>query len=361
MWMSLPFEKCIQKVKTPFKLPKKEYLKQGRYPVVSQEAALISGYHDDAKHLFNVDQPVVIFGDHTQVLKYIDFSFVMGADGVKILKPISDIDAKFFYYTLAALMPKGKGYARHYKLLKELYISFPPLAEQQRIVAKLDAAFEEIDRVIHSSVRSRNQLAALSRSKVKEIFAELENKSPMRPIADICEAIFAGGDAPKDSLSDTKVGKFQVPIYANAVKKKGLYGYTERARVHKPSVTVAGRGSGTGYTEIRYEPFLPIVRLIVLTPDISKVTVEFLKHAIVSLEVLSSGAAIPQLTVPMMKNYEIPVPHLDEQRAIIEKLNSLQSYVEDCTATYKTKLESLASLKSAILAQELNSSHSDAA
>ena len=115
MWMSLPFEKCVQKVKTPFKLPKKEYLEQGRYPVVSQEAALISGYHDDANHLFNVGQPVVIFGDHTQVLKFIDFSFVMGADGVKILKPINDIDAKYFYYALTTLMPKGKGYARHYK------------------------------------------------------------------------------------------------------------------------------------------------------------------------------------------------------------------------------------------------------
>ena len=125
MWRTLPFEKCLQKVKAPFKLPKKDYREVGLFPVVSQEAALISGYHDDANHLFNVDEPVVIFGDHTQVLKYVDFSFVMGADGVKILKPINDIDAKYFYYALKTLMPKGTGYARHYKLLKELTISYP--------------------------------------------------------------------------------------------------------------------------------------------------------------------------------------------------------------------------------------------
>lgn len=242
------------------------------------------------------------------------------------------------------------------KEFKDIEISIPSLAEQQRIVAKLDAVFAKIDSAIHTSLRSRNKLKVLSFRKAKKIFGVLQDKEPMHPIGDVCEAVFAGGDAPKDSLSDVKEGKFQVPIYANAMKNKGLYGYTEFARVHKPSVTVAGRGSGTGYTEIRYEPFLPIVRLIVLTPDESDITVEFLKHAIVNLEVLSTGSAIPQLTVPMIKSYEIPVPRLNEQQAITEKLDSMQEYVEACIAIYTEKLKLLASLKSAILVKELHPS-----
>jgi restriction endonuclease S subunit len=161
MWETTPFEKCLEKTKVPHKLPKKEYLKSGTFPVVSQEATLISGYHNEQVHVFNVSKPVTIFGDHTQVLKYVDFDFVVGADGVKILLPIEEIDTKYFYYLLQALMPKGNGYARHYKLLKQLNISYPPLAEQQCIVAKLDTAFAEIDNAKQAIQRAKENHAAL--------------------------------------------------------------------------------------------------------------------------------------------------------------------------------------------------------
>ena len=159
---------------------------------MSQEAALISGYHDDANHLFNVDEPVVIFGDHTQVLKYVDFSFVMGADGVKILKPINDIDAKYFYYALKTLMPKGTGYARHYKLLKELTISYPPLAEQQRIVAKLDAAFAEIDRAIDTIEATQAQVNSLELGVIKATFDRFSEKLEYVPLEELCTKITDG-------------------------------------------------------------------------------------------------------------------------------------------------------------------------
>lgn len=156
-WETRTFEECLQAVKTPFKLQKKQYKTEGRFPVVSQEAALVNGFHDDESHVFIVDSPVVIFGDHTQVLKYIDFSFVMGADGVKIFKPIKEINPKFFYYSLQTLMPSGTGYARHYKLLKKLSLTFPSLEEQERIVSKLDAVFEEV-RELESNFEKRREL-----------------------------------------------------------------------------------------------------------------------------------------------------------------------------------------------------------
>ena len=64
-----------------------------------------------------------IWGPHSS-FEDVDFDFVVGADGVKILLPIEGIDTKYFYYLLQALMPKG-GYARHYRLLKELIYLFP--------------------------------------------------------------------------------------------------------------------------------------------------------------------------------------------------------------------------------------------
>jgi len=167
MWKAIPFVECIERTKIGFKLPKKDYAQAGAYPVVSQEAVLISGYHDNADHVFEVNNPVVVFGDHTQVLKYVDFDFVVGADGVKILKPVDGIDAKFLYYHLLISMPEGKGYSRHYRLLKELTLFIPPLAEQQRIVAKLDAAFAEIDRAICVTGQSLQESVKLVESSLE--------------------------------------------------------------------------------------------------------------------------------------------------------------------------------------------------
>jgi type I restriction enzyme, S subunit len=106
-----------------------------------QEAEFINGYWDDEADVFKVSTPVVLFGDHTQVLKFVDFDFVLGADGVKILRPRSFLNPKFFYYQLQAAELPSLGYARHYRLLKELEMRVPQLSEQQRIVGLLDEEF----------------------------------------------------------------------------------------------------------------------------------------------------------------------------------------------------------------------------
>ena len=72
-------------------------------------------------------------------MKYVDFDFVLGADGVKILKPIEEINSKYFYYFIKNNKTKNLGYARHYRLLKEIAIPIAPQKEQRAIVAKLDS------------------------------------------------------------------------------------------------------------------------------------------------------------------------------------------------------------------------------
>ena len=85
-WGIRPFEKCIEKVKYTTKIATCDYSTMGAYPVVSQEEEYISGYWNNAEDVFKVSKPVVIFGDHTRVLKYVDFDFVLGADGVHSCK-----------------------------------------------------------------------------------------------------------------------------------------------------------------------------------------------------------------------------------------------------------------------------------
>lgn len=137
-WKIKNFEDCINKVIYTNKIQKINFLTKGIYPIISQEEGKINGFWDDENDVFKIRKPIVVFGDHTRVLKYVDFDFVLGADGVKILEPIDDINSKFFFYFLTWLKLPSLGYSRHYKLLKESSIPIPPLPIQEAIVKELD-------------------------------------------------------------------------------------------------------------------------------------------------------------------------------------------------------------------------------
>ncbi|MGV0456531.1 restriction endonuclease subunit S [Vibrio harveyi] len=119
------------------KLKSSDVLEEGSYPVIDQGQGDIAGYSNDEERLINIESPIIIFGDHTRNIKYIDFSFVPGADGTKILCPIG-IVAEFFYLQLRSYDLESRGYGRHFKILNENLFVIPPLEEQHRIVAKVD-------------------------------------------------------------------------------------------------------------------------------------------------------------------------------------------------------------------------------
>ena len=121
------------------KLKQKMYLPEGRIAVIDQGQELVGGYTNDDNIAFTGELPVIIFGDHTRCVKYIDFPFAQGADGVKVLSPTSLVDPKFSYNSLLTLSLPDKGYSRHFKFLKETQFPIPPLPEQKRIAKKIDA------------------------------------------------------------------------------------------------------------------------------------------------------------------------------------------------------------------------------
>jgi len=172
----------------------------------------------------------------------------------------------------------------------------------------------------------------------------------VKKLSEVCDAIFAGGDVPKDRLSKFKTDKYNVPIYANGEKNKGLYGYTDIARVNTPSMTVSARGT-IGYSEIRYEPFLPVVRLIVLTPNVEQVGLEYLKYILSGMEFVNSGSSIPQLTVPMIKTYECNVPPLPEQKRIVALLDTVFADLEQARAKTEKNLKNSRELFDSYLQQ----------
>lgn len=170
-WVEQPFEGCIDEVKYTTKIQRKDFMDQGRFPIISQEAEFINGYWDNDDDVFHVTTPVVVFGDHSKVLKYIDFNFVLGADGVKILQPKPAFLAKFFFYQIRNIRLKSLGYARHYRLLKEERLTCPNLNEQQAIAARLDALSVETQLLTQLYKRKIEAQEELKASLLAQAFA----------------------------------------------------------------------------------------------------------------------------------------------------------------------------------------------
>lgn len=138
-------DEILLKVRYDTKIPKSEYKSAGKIPIIDQSENFIAGYTDDQNSLYHFDKAVICFGDHTRVLKYIDFDFALGADGVKILLPNEKVSTKYLYYILQSDPVESRGYSRHYSYLKEKTVPLPPLEIQEQIVAELDSYQKIVD------------------------------------------------------------------------------------------------------------------------------------------------------------------------------------------------------------------------
>lgn len=118
----------------------------GKYPVISQSVNYIEGY-TNTNNVFQHKIPCIIFGDHTRNVKYVDFDFVVGADGVKILCPKVNVKWSFYMIMYASSHIENKGYSRHFGQIIKFSYKLPPIAEQQRIVQKIGELFSVLDNI----------------------------------------------------------------------------------------------------------------------------------------------------------------------------------------------------------------------
>lgn len=131
-----------------FQIKQTQVQKMGKYPVISQSNEYVIGYSDEKSKLFNNKKTVVVFGDHTTNVKYVDFDFIVGADGLKIFEPLDVVDSKYMYYCLTLFsfgLEKKGGYSRHYKFIKDKALPIPPIQEQNRIVEKIEELLPLVD------------------------------------------------------------------------------------------------------------------------------------------------------------------------------------------------------------------------
>lgn len=196
-----------------------------------------------------------------------------------------------------------------------------------RLVDMIDFTRAGFDKAIRTNVQSEN--------------SKIESKWPMKYISELFDC-FAGGDKPKD-FSEEKTPIFDIPVFANGFENNGLIGFTNKAKIISDCITVSARGT-IGFSIIRKEPFVPIVRLIVASPKTNQINLYFAKLMFDILDFSNTGGVIPQLTVPNFVKNKIPLPPLDIQQDIVNECEAVdkeyqesEKQVEEC----KEKIENL--------------------
>lgn len=339
-WTYRKFEDCLEKVKYTSKISTSDYQEEGKYPIVSQEEGLIAGFWNKEADVFKTNKPVVIFGDHTRILKYVDFDFVLGADGVKILQPTDGLSAKFLLYYLQWCNIPSLGYSRHYKLLKEIEVPIPIIEAQSRIVSELDL----LQSVIDKQKAQLKELDNLAQSIFYDMFGDpVENEKgwSLKTMEDVClNIIDCPHSTPKKSnritdypcirTSELKEGN----IYWDSMQYLEEDEYIIRIARLKPIAgdIVFGREGTIGDAVILPDGYNFSLgqRTMLLRVDDSSISNIFLQRVILSecvkkqIRMVNVSSTVPHVNIKDFKRFEIPVPPLALQQSFAAKIESIE-------------------------------------
>lgn len=169
-----PFEKvALPQSDNGKRIKQRDYLRQGKLPVVDQGQSNIGGYTNDEAMCFSGSLPAVIFGDHTRAVKLVNHPFAVGADGIKIFSPAADVLPKYLYYWMKSAPIENRGYGRHYQYLRKLNVPVPSMAKQQAIVDEIETQFSRLDEAV---ANLQHVKANLKRYKASVLKAAVEGR-----------------------------------------------------------------------------------------------------------------------------------------------------------------------------------------
>lgn len=332
-WPMVPFSESVDDVTRGLKkVPKSAYEEVGATPIVDQSMDFICGYTDKIPTL--VSPPYIVFGDHTRELKYIDFAFVPGADGVKVLKPAEGIDSKFLYYHLKAHPVQDLGYSRHFKLLKELTIPLPPLDEQRRIAKILDNVRDSLY-AVQQQVQLLLQLPSLllgelfkfsEKRRLDEIAMVGTGATPSRK-----NAAFYQGDIPWVKTTEVKgtiILETEEKISVDALESSTC----KLNRAGSSVVAMYGQGATrgrVGYLGIEAATNQACAVVAPRDPKDDYFVYQCLLNSYEELRGLGRGGTQPNLNLSLVRGFQIPYPPAELRAKISKDLRSIENVIRN--------------------------------
>ena len=356
------------------KIQQKDYLADGRIPVIDQGQKLIGGYTNEVDLKYDGELPIILFGDHTRCIKYIDFPFVQGADGVKVLEPKKFYLPKALFYILQTLNMPDLGYRRHFPLFKNYTIPLPPLEEQQRIVNVIENLFAKLDRarVLAQNVVDNYELrrsVILYRAFTAQLTGSNLDDWQKCNLQSVCSMTITDGThktpiycepnegIPFISSKDVKYGciDWNHIKYITPELHEELY---KRLAPQLYDILLAKNGTTGVAAMVDVDKVFDIyVTLAVLRPNQNVIYPRFLLYVINSpickkqFDSKLIGITLPNLHLRDIKAVSINLPSMVEQKEIVRILDSLLDKERRTKEIAEQVLQKIDLMKKAILSR----------
>ncbi len=365
-WEVKRLEELVATITPPKKLQTTEYQQSGQFPIIDQSPKDICGWTDDESALVDADFPVVVFGDHSCVVKLAESSFAQGADGIKILAPADDIDGRFLFLSLEANPVEQKGYNRHFSDLKEKLIPFPLKAsgEQQKIADCLSS----LDDLIRAEGARLGALKDHKRALMQRLFPRIGETTPRLRFPAFRDA----GPWEVKRLGDEGIADFVRDRIAVVDITAGHYvstinllsdfdGLSEKPETPPPGSAITYRAGDILISNIR--PYLRKIWVadrsggasndVVVARPGKKIVPKFLGHLLMSDRFISyimdgaKGVKMPRGDLEQIQGFEVPLPSLPEQQKIADGFTAL----DDLIWAQGERIETLRSHKRGLMQQ----------
>ena len=307
-------------------------------PIIDQSQEQIAGYWNNEEDRVVVENSVIIFGDHTKSIKFVDFDFVAGADGIKILHPYDEILPKFLFYIIKSIKLPDLGYSRHYKELKDKKIPLPPLEVQQEIVDELEGYQKIIDgckQVVENyqptiDIDPSWEMVSFDDAPIEIIDGDRGKNYPSgNDFSDQGHCLFLNTkNVRPDGFN------FSETMFISQEKDEQL----RKGKLKRYDVLLTTRGTigNTAYfgDHIQYEHIRINSGMLIFRSISGEIESEYLFYFLQSkncsdqFNKLMSGSAQPQLPISSLKNALIPIPSIDIQRSVVKGIKSQKEILD---------------------------------
>ena len=359
-WETTKYEEVFSLIgDTGHNVQKNEYCERGLYPVVDQSKEYIVGYTDKVMPI-DGSKGLIIFGDHTREIKYIDFPFCTGADGTRILKSEQSFDVRFMYYVCLSLDIPNTGYNRHFKYIKESIYNIPKTKAEQQSIASY---FQHLDSLIKSTTKKIESLKQVKAASLQSMFPQEGETTPrvrfkgfegewekvsfgqLGSVA-MCKRIFKDQTMDKGEVPFYKIGTFAMEPDAYISKELFIEYKSKFSFPQKGDILISAAGTIGRTIQYNGEDAYFQDSNIVWLKHGNEIDNTFLMYiySLVKWNGLE-GATIKRLYNNIILETEFLLPPVEEQRAIASFFTNLDRQISLQTQ----RLEKLKQIKAACL------------
>lgn len=353
---------------TPYIVKSTDYMESGDVPVLTPGKTFILGYTKEKEGIFTGPFPVIIFDDFTTATKLVNFPFKVKSSAMKILLPKSNADVKFIFYFLQTIHFQADTHKRYWiSVCAKTKLALPPMAEQKRIVKKIEELFGVIDKQVKRLEATQEDLISYRQSILQQAFSGKLCKTPTLeevPLKKCCLPVIKRKDSKDPSEKflyldiasiDNKTNKIiegtpytgdTAPSRARQiVQKDDILFSTVRTYLKNIALITASKYdnqiASTGFCVIRANQKMLLPHFIFY----KTLSDAFLSH----LNAKQRGSSYPAVRNGDVLNSIIELPSLSEQKAIVKKIENAFAFADKAQAAITGALEQAKQLKQSIL------------